>query len=102
VKKNTEPPKQFDVGKEKETFKEARQEFIKNNDAYTSVAQHTQAIPTYEMSSTMDHTSEVHPGDQVSNIRTFLHSCVQLFKDPSYITILQNLLDRCNTNTDGK
>ena len=29
IKKNIEPPKRFDVGKAKETFKEARQEFIK-------------------------------------------------------------------------
>jgi hypothetical protein len=29
VKKNTEPQKQFDAQKEKETFKEARQEFLK-------------------------------------------------------------------------
>jgi hypothetical protein len=54
------------------------------------------------MPSAMDHTSEVHPGDQVSNIQTFLQSCVKLFKDPSSVTILQNMLDRCNTNTEGK
>jgi hypothetical protein len=68
VKKNIEPPKRFDAGKEKETFKEERQEFIKKNVASTSTTQHTQDVPTYEMSSAMDHTSEVHPGDQVSNI----------------------------------
>jgi hypothetical protein len=54
------------------------------------------------MLSLMDLTNEVHPGDQVSNIRTFLQSCVQLFKDPSSVRILQNLLDRCNTNNEGK
>jgi hypothetical protein len=29
LKKKTEPPKRFDAGKEKETFKEAGQDFIK-------------------------------------------------------------------------
>jgi hypothetical protein len=28
IKKNTEPPKRFNARKEKETFKEARQEFL--------------------------------------------------------------------------
>jgi hypothetical protein len=102
VKKNIDPPKWFDARKEKETFKEAKKEFIQQNCASTSTMQHTQDVPTYEIPSTMDHNSEVHPGDHVSNILTFLQSCVQLFKDPSSITILQNLLDRCNTNTEGK
>jgi hypothetical protein len=42
VKKNTEPQKQFDAWKEKETFKEARQEFLKKNVASTSAAQTNQ------------------------------------------------------------
>ena len=53
VKKNIEPP----------NFKEARQEFIKKNVASTSAAQHTKDVPTYEMSSSLDHTSEVHTRD---------------------------------------
>jgi len=35
VKKNTKPQKQFNAGKEKETFKEARQEFLKKYVAST-------------------------------------------------------------------
>jgi hypothetical protein len=56
----------------------------------------------YEIPLAMDHTTELHPGDQVSNIKTFLHSRVQLFKDISSVTILQNMLDICNTNTEWK
>jgi hypothetical protein len=37
IKKNTKPPKQFDE-KNKETFKEAIQEFIKKNFSSTSTA----------------------------------------------------------------
>jgi hypothetical protein len=94
IKKNTEPPKRFDVGKEKETFKEAIQEFLKKNVVSTSTMQHTQDVPMYEMSSTLDHTSEVHMGNQVSCIKTFLQYCIQLFKEPSSVIILQNMLDR--------
>jgi hypothetical protein len=38
VKKNIEPHRQFDAGKEKEIFKEARQIFLKKYVASTSTA----------------------------------------------------------------
>jgi hypothetical protein len=101
IKRNTEPPKRFDTGKERETFKEARQEFLKKNVVSKYITQHTQDVPTYEMSSALDHTSEVHRGNQVSCIKNFLQSCIQLFKDPSFVIILQNMLDRCTTNSEG-
>jgi hypothetical protein len=41
VKKNTETHKQLDAQKEKETFKEDRHEFLKQDVVSTSVAQHT-------------------------------------------------------------
>jgi hypothetical protein len=63
IKKNTEPTKRFDAEKEKVTFKEAKQEFLKKNVASTSTVKQTQDIPTYEMMSTLDHTSEAHPGN---------------------------------------
>jgi hypothetical protein len=56
----------------------------------------------YEMPSSMDHTSEAQPLEQVSNIKTFLQSCVKLLKDPSSFKILQNLLERCNIEVEGK
>jgi hypothetical protein len=56
----------------------------------------------YEMSSTLDHTSEVHLVNQVSCIKTFLQSCIQLFKDPSSVIILHNLLYRCTKKSEGK
>jgi hypothetical protein len=55
--------------KKKETFKEARQEFLKQNVASTSATQQTQNSPMYEMPSSMDHTSEAQPLEQVSNIK---------------------------------
>jgi hypothetical protein len=53
------------------------------------------------MLSALNHTSEVHPGNQISCIKKFLQSCIQLFKDPSSIIILKNLLYRCTTNYEG-
>jgi hypothetical protein len=66
VKKNIEPQKQFDEWKEKEIFKEVRQEFLKQNVASTSVAQQNQNSPIYEMPSSMDYTSEAQPLEQVT------------------------------------
>jgi hypothetical protein len=56
----------------------------------------------YEMPSSMDHTSEAQPLEQVINIRTFLQSCVKLLNDPSSVKILKNILERCNTEAEGK
>jgi hypothetical protein len=69
VKKNTETQKQFDAWKENETFKEAIQEFLRQNVVSTLAAKHTQNIPMYEMPSLMDHTSEAQPLEQVSTIK---------------------------------
>jgi hypothetical protein len=44
---------------------EVKQEFLKHNAASTSTTQHTQDIPMYEIMFAWDHTSEVHPGNQV-------------------------------------
>jgi hypothetical protein len=69
VKRNTEPQKQFEVGKEKKIFKEERQEFLKQDVASTSTTQHTHNVPMYELPLSMDHTREVPPIEQVSTIK---------------------------------
>jgi hypothetical protein len=102
VKKNIEPKKQFNVGKEKEILKEEREDIFKRDVASTSTVKHTQNLPMYEMSSSMDHTSEAQPVQQVSNIKTFLQYCVKLLNDPSSIKVLKNILERCNTEVEGK
>jgi hypothetical protein len=60
VKKNDEPRKQFDAQKEKEIFKQARQEFQKEDIATTSTMQQSKEAPKYEMPPLLDHTSEIH------------------------------------------
>jgi hypothetical protein len=102
VKKNTEPRKQFDVQKEKEIFKEARQEFQKEDIASTSTAQHNKEAPEYEMPPSLDHTNGMQPMGQVSTIKGFLQSCVKVLSDPSSVKILQNILEKCSIETEGK
>jgi hypothetical protein len=102
VKKNTDPQKHFDAWKEKETFKEAIHEFINQNFVSISTVQHTQNVPMYEIPSSMDHTSESQALEHVSNTKKKLQSYVKLLKDPSSVKILQNLLERCNTEVEGK
>jgi hypothetical protein len=64
--------------------------------------QQTQNPPMYEIPSSMDHTSKGQPLEKVSTIKTFLQSCVKLLNDPSSVKVLQNLLERCNTEVEGK
>jgi hypothetical protein len=56
----------------------------------------------YEIPLSMDHTSEAPPLVQVSTIKIFLQSCVKLLNDPSSAKVLQNMLERCNTDEEGK
>jgi hypothetical protein len=102
VKKNVEPRRQFDAQNEKETFKQARQEFLKQDTASTSTAQQSKEEPEYEMPPSLDHTKEMQPLGQVSTIKGFLQSCVKLLNDPSSVKILQNILERCSIETEGK
>ena len=64
--------------------------------------QQTQNSPMYEMPSSMDHTNEGQPLEKVSTIKTFLQSYIKLLKDPSSVNILQNMLERCNTEVEEK
>jgi hypothetical protein len=102
VKKNTELRKQLDVQKEKEIFKEARQEFQKEDIVSTSTTQQSKEAPEYEMMPSLDHTNRMHPMGQVSTIKGFLQSCVKVLSDPSSVKILQNILEKCSSETDEK
>jgi hypothetical protein len=102
VKKNFEPRKQFNVQNEKETFKQARQEFLKQETASTSTTQHNKEVPEYEMPPSLDHTKEMKSLGKVSTIKGFFQSCVKLLNDPSSVKILQNMLEICSIEIEGK
>jgi hypothetical protein len=72
VKKNVEPRKWFDAQKEKDIFKEARQEFQKEDIALKSTAQQNKEGPEYDMHPLLDHTNEIQPMMQVTTIKGFL------------------------------
>jgi hypothetical protein len=89
-------------GKKRKHLRKARQEFLKKNVVSTSVVQQLETPPMYGIPSSMDHTSEGQPLEQVSTIKTFLQSCVKLLNDPSSVKVLQDMLEICNTKVEGK
>jgi hypothetical protein len=64
--------------------------------------QHSKEVPEYEMPPSMDHTKEMQPLGQVSTIKVFLQSCIKLINDPSSAKVLQNMLEICSIETEGK
>jgi hypothetical protein len=52
------PEQKFDVHKEKEIFKEARQEILKENIVSTSGTKPVDEIPVYDMPSLFDQTNQ--------------------------------------------
>jgi hypothetical protein len=50
----------------------------------------------------LDHTKEAQPLGQVSMIKCFFQSYVKLLNDPSSVKVLQNMLEICSTNIEGK
>jgi hypothetical protein len=64
--------------------------------------QQTQNPPMYEMPSSMDHTNKGQHLEKVSTINSFLQSCVKLLNDPSFVKVLQNILEICNIEVEGK
>jgi hypothetical protein len=60
-----------------------------------------QDVPTYKIPSWLDQTNEAQPLGQVSTIKAFLPSCVQLLNNPSSVKVLQNMLEVCSTYVEG-
>ena len=54
------------------------------------------------MPPSLDHTNEMQTMGQLSNIKGFLQSCVKVLSDPSYVKILQNIIEKCSIETEGK
>jgi hypothetical protein len=49
IQKNTQPQQQFDAKKEKESFKEAKKEFLKENEACTSNTAQRYDTPIFDI-----------------------------------------------------
>jgi hypothetical protein len=68
----------------------------------TSAAQKNQNSPMYEIPSSVDHTTKAKSLEKVSNIKKIMQSCVKLLNDPSSVNILQNMIEICNIEVEGK
>jgi hypothetical protein len=84
------------VHKEKEIFKEARQEILKKNITSTSRTKPVDEVTVYDMPSLFYQTSKEKPSEQVSNLRNFLVSCVKLLNNKNSLQVLQSLLEKNN------
>jgi hypothetical protein len=69
---------------------------------WTSTAQPVHEAPKYEMSPSLDHTNGMLPKGQVSTIKDFFQSCIQILSDPSSVNILQNIIEKCSSETEQK
>jgi hypothetical protein len=54
------------------------------------------------MPPSLDHTNEMKPKGQVSTIKYFLQSCIKVLSDPSFVKILQKILEKCSSETKQK
>jgi len=54
------------------------------------------------MPSLLHHTSEIRSMGQVIIIKGFLQSCVKVLSDQSSVKILQNILEKCSIEMEGK
>jgi hypothetical protein len=54
------------------------------------------------MPPSLDHTKEMQPLGQVITIKGFLQTCIKILNDPSSLKILQNILEICIIEIEGK
>jgi hypothetical protein len=95
------PEKNFDVHKEKEIFKEDRQEILKEKNVSTLGTNPIDEIPVYDMPPFFYQTNKEQPSEQLSNLRNFLGSCVKLLNDINSLQIFQNQLEKCHPKEEG-
>jgi hypothetical protein len=86
--------------RKRRSSKEARQEFYKED--ITSTAQQSKESPEYEMLPSLDHTNEMQHKEKVSTIKGFFQSFVKVLSDPSFVKILENIIEKCSNETEGK
>jgi hypothetical protein len=102
VKKNTTPQHNFDVCKEKETFKEVKHEILNKNIVTTSSTKPRYDVPVYDMPHMFDQANSNETSKKVSNMRKILGSCVKLLNDRNSLQVFQSLLEKCNYGEEMK
>jgi hypothetical protein len=94
IQKNTQPQQQFDAKKEKETFKEEKKEFLKENEASTSNTAQRYDTPIFYMPQSLDHTYKGEKTEKVSNLKNFLESCFKLLNDKNAMDLFKSMLEK--------
>ena len=74
----------FDVGREKETFIEAKKDFVDPSTSGAPAQQHQQQLQSQEASP-----------DQVSTMSSFLQSCIKLLRNQNALKELQKVIQSC-------
>jgi hypothetical protein len=75
---------------------------LQENIASTSNAQLGYDGPIYGMPHPFNHTNKNKPLEQVSNLREFMVSCLNLLNDQTSTQVLQILLSKCNLEEEIK
>jgi hypothetical protein len=94
IQKNTQPQQQFDAKKEKENFKEAKKEFLKDNVASTSNIVLRYDTPIFYMPQSLDYTYKGKKTGKVSNLKSFLESCFKLLNDKNSMDVFKGMLEK--------
>ena len=84
VHKTPEKISAFDVEREKETFMEAKKEFVDLSTAIALAQQHQQQLQSQEPST-----------DKVSTMSTFLQSCMKPLRNQNALNDLQKVIASC-------
>jgi hypothetical protein len=96
VRKSITTKHKFYVRKKNETFKEARQDILKENIASTSGTNPGDDIPVYDMPLLFYQNNKENPSEELSNLKNVLVSCVKLLNDKTSLQVLQSLLEKFN------
>ena len=75
---------------------------MKENIASTSGTILGYDVPVYDMPNLFDQTKKDQPSKQVSNLRNFLGSCVNLLNDKNSLQVLPSMLKKCNSGEEMK
>ena len=84
VRKTPEKIPTFDVGREKETFMEAKKDFVDPSTSVAPVQRHQQQLQSQEAST-----------DKVSTLSSFLQSCMKLLRNQNALNELQRVIASC-------
>jgi hypothetical protein len=91
IRKTPEKTPAFDVGREKDTFMEARKDFADPRASASTTQQQWHQVQFQDTSS-----------DQVSTLTSFLQSCMKLLRNKNALEELQKVIQSCDPQRSSK